>query len=157
MQAVIGESKKAFMTGNEIVTWAAHAGAEIMFGYPITPQNEIMHYWTRLAPKYGREFLQTEDEISAGFTVCGAVQAGERPSPRRLAPVMSSCKSPSAWQKPCACSGSSHSTTWWPFIWHRSIFPTRGYSDHLGGNGEGHRIVYSTATIRDIRLCDKGV
>ena len=70
---------RAFMTGNETVAWAAlAAGADIMFGYPITPQNEIMHYWTRLAPKFGREFLQTEDEISAGFTMCGGVQAGKK-------------------------------------------------------------------------------
>ncbi|MGB9905165.1 MAG: ferredoxin oxidoreductase, partial [Desulfotomaculales bacterium] len=67
------------MTGNEVVAWAAlAAGAEIMFGYPITPQNEIMHYWTRLAPKYGRDFLQTEDELSAGFTTIGGVLAGRK-------------------------------------------------------------------------------
>ena len=60
------------MTGNEAVAWAAlAAGAEIMYGYPITPQNEIMQYWTRLAPKYERRFLQTEDELSAGFTTIG--------------------------------------------------------------------------------------
>src|SRR5678809_942421 len=79
MQKVIGEAKKAFITGNEAVAWATlAAGADIMFGYPITTQNEIMHYWTRLAPKYGRGCLQTEDEISAGFTVCGAVQGGKK-------------------------------------------------------------------------------
>lgn len=88
MQNVVIESKKAFITGNEAVAWAClAAGADIMFGYPITPQNEVMHYWTRLAPKYGRGFLQTEDEISAGFTVCGAVQAGKKalqPLPDRV-------------------------------------------------------------------------
>lgn len=71
--------KKAFMTGNEVVAWAAlAANAEIMYGYPITPQNEIMHYWTRLGPKFGRRFLQTEDELSAGFTTVGGVLAGRR-------------------------------------------------------------------------------
>ena len=69
---VIEGEKKAFMTGNEAVAWAAlAAGAEIMYGYPITPQNEIMQYWTRLAPKHERKFLQTEDELSAGFTTIG--------------------------------------------------------------------------------------
>ncbi|NLC08023.1 MAG: ferredoxin oxidoreductase, partial [Syntrophomonadaceae bacterium] len=73
MASVIDAEKKVYITGNEAAAWAAlAAGAEIMFGYPITPQNEIMHYWTRLAPKYNRKFLQTEDEISAGFTTCGA-------------------------------------------------------------------------------------
>lgn len=75
---ITGE-ERAFMTGNEVVAWAAlAAGADIMYGYPITPQNEIMHYWTRMAPKYGREFLQTEDEISAGFATVGGVLAGKR-------------------------------------------------------------------------------
>jgi 2-oxoglutarate ferredoxin oxidoreductase subunit alpha len=61
------------------VAWAAlAAGADIMYGYPITPQNEIMHYWTRMAPKYDRGFLQTEDEIAAGFTTAGGVLAGKR-------------------------------------------------------------------------------
>ena len=56
------------MTGNEVVAWAAlAAGAEIMYGYPITPQNEIMHYWTRLAPKYGRSFLQTGGRAFSRF------------------------------------------------------------------------------------------
>ena len=69
--------QRFFMTGNEVIAWAAIAAkADIMYGYPITPQNEIMHYWTRLAPKHGKKFLQTEDEISAGFTTVGGVLAG---------------------------------------------------------------------------------
>ena len=71
--------RRAFMTGNEVVAWACLAAqADIMYGYPITPQNEIMHYWTRLGPKFGRRFLQTEDEISAGFTTVGGVLSGAR-------------------------------------------------------------------------------
>lgn len=67
------------MYGNEVVVWAAlAAGAEYLFGYPITPQNEIMHYWSRLAPRYGRGFLQTEDELSAGFAALGGIMAGAR-------------------------------------------------------------------------------
>src|SRR5512142_2237424 len=71
--------QRVFMTGNEVVAWAAVAAkVDIMYGYPITPQNEIMHYWTRLAPKYGKKFLQTEDEISAGFTMLGGVMTGRK-------------------------------------------------------------------------------
>lgn len=71
--------KRVFMTGNEVVAWAALAAkADIMYGYPITPQNEIMHYWTRMAPKFGRKFLQTEDELSAGFTTLGEYSQGEK-------------------------------------------------------------------------------
>ncbi|RJX18160.1 MAG: ferredoxin oxidoreductase, partial [Desulforudis sp.] len=75
---ITGE-KRVFMTGNEVVAWAAVAAqAEIMYGYPITPQNEVMHYWTRLAPKFNKIFLQTEDELSAGFTTIGGVMAGRK-------------------------------------------------------------------------------
>ena len=74
---VIQGTQRQFMTGNEVVAWAAlAAGAQAMFGYPITPQNEIMHYWTRLAPEHGLRFLQTEDELSAGFATIGAALAG---------------------------------------------------------------------------------
>ena len=77
MASVIEGEKRVFITGNEVAAWAAlAAGADIMFGYPITPQNEIMHYWTRFAPKHNLKFLQTEDEISTGFATCGAIQAG---------------------------------------------------------------------------------
>jgi 2-oxoglutarate ferredoxin oxidoreductase subunit alpha len=78
-EKAVAEEKRVFMTGNEVVAWAAlAAGADIMYGYPITPQNEIMHYWTRLAPKYGKTFLQTEDELSAGFATAGGVLAGRK-------------------------------------------------------------------------------
>jgi 2-oxoglutarate ferredoxin oxidoreductase subunit alpha len=59
IEGIVEREKRVFMTGNEVVAWAAIAAkADIMFGYPITPQNEIMHYWTRLAPKYQKTFLQ---------------------------------------------------------------------------------------------------
>ena len=39
----IQAEKRAFLTGNEVVAWAALAAkADIMYGYPITPQNEII-------------------------------------------------------------------------------------------------------------------
>ena len=76
--ALKGE-QRVFMTGNEVCAWACVAAkADIMYGYPITPQNEVMHYWTRLAPKRGKKFLQTEDEISAGFTTLGGVMSGRK-------------------------------------------------------------------------------
>lgn len=152
MPSVIGESKKAFMTGNEIVAWAAlAAGAEIMFGYPITPQNEVMHYWTRLAPKYGRDFLQTEDEISAGFTVCGAVQAGKRAFTATAGPGNVLMQEPfgmaEAMRLPLLAviqqrGGPSSGTV----VYSQQEVTLTTY----GGNGEGHRIVYSTATHQEI-------
>lgn len=143
---------KAFMTGNEIVAWAALAAqADIMFGYPITPQNEIMHYWTRLAPKYKREFLQTEDEISAGFTVCGAVQAGRKAFTATAGPGNVLMQEPfgmaEAMRLPIVAviqqrGGPSSGTV----VYSQQEVTLTTY----GGNGEGHRIVYSTATHQEI-------
>ncbi|HBQ24947.1 MAG TPA: ferredoxin oxidoreductase [Syntrophomonas sp.] len=152
MQQVITESKKAFMTGNETAAWAALAsGADVMFGYPITPQNEIMHYWTRLAPQYGRGFLQTEDEISAGFTVCGAVQSGKKAFTATAGPGNVLMQEPFGMAEGMRL----------PLL---AIIQQRGgpssgtviYSQQevalttFGGNGEGWRIVYSTATHQEI-------
>lgn len=152
MEKVISETRKAFMTGNETVAWAAlAAGAEVMFGYPITPQNEVMHYWTRLAPKYSRDFLQTEDEISAGFTVCGAVQSGKKAFTATAGPGNVLMQEPfgmaEAMRLPLLAiiqqrGGPSSGTVVYS---QQEVTLTT-----FGGNGEGHRIVYSTATHQEI-------
>lgn len=54
---LIKEDTKMFLTGNEVLAYAANsAEAEFMYGYPITPQNEIMHTWCKLLPKQERDF-----------------------------------------------------------------------------------------------------
>lgn len=144
--------KRAFMTGNEVVAWAAlAAGADIMYGYPITPQNEIMHYWTRLAPKYGRSFLQTEDEISAGFTCLGGVLAGKRAFTATAGPgnilMQESMSMAEMMRLPsvlivCQRGGPSTATV----IYSQQEVTMTCY----GGNGEGFRVVYSTAGQQDL-------
>jgi len=151
-QKVITEEKRAFMTGNEVVAWAAlAAGAEIMYGYPITPQNEIMHYWTRLAPKYGRSFLQTEDELSAGFTTTGGVMAG------RKAFTATSGPGNILMQEPMSMAEMMRLPT--VVVVQQRGGPSTAtviYSQQevtlttIGGNGEGLRIVYSTATHQEL-------
>ncbi len=152
MEKIIGEPKRAFMTGNETVTWAClAAGADIMFGYPITPQNEVMHYWTRLAPKYNRSFLQTEDELSAGFTTCGAVQVGKKAFTATAGPGNVLMQEPFGMAEAMRLPVLS--------IIQQRGGPSSGtvvYSQQevtlttFGGNGEGHRIVYSTASHQEI-------
>ena len=67
--------QKDFITGAELVVRACvDAGAKSMYGYPITPTCEILNGWI----ESGKKYLQTEDEIAAGFGVCGAVLAGEK-------------------------------------------------------------------------------
>lgn len=71
---------KKLLTGNEVVIKAARAaGAEVFFGYPITPTTEILTEWAKLASKdKDLIFLQTEDEPSAGFGALGAALGGKK-------------------------------------------------------------------------------
>ncbi|NLK00911.1 MAG: ferredoxin oxidoreductase [Clostridia bacterium] len=151
-QKPIQGEKKVFMTGNETVAWAALAAkADIMYGYPITPQNEIMHYWTRLAPKHNRKFLQTEDEISAGFTTVGGVLSGKRAFTATSGPgnvlMQDSLSMAEMMRIPIVMvvtqrGGPSTATV----IYSQQETTLTCF----GGNGEGIRVVYSTASHQEL-------
>lgn len=67
------------MKGNEAIAEGAFlAGCQAYFGYPITPQNEILEYMARRMAGSGRTFVQTESEVSAISMVLGASAAGCR-------------------------------------------------------------------------------
>lgn len=144
--------QRVFMTGNEVVAWAAVAAkVDIIYGYPITPQNEIMHYWTRLAPKYGKRFLQTEDEISAGFATLGGVMAGRKAFTASAGPgnvlMQESASMAEMMRLPIVYviqqrGGPSTATV--IYGQQETTLTT------FGGNGEGHRIVFSTATHQEL-------
>ena len=148
----IARDTNVFVTGNEVVAWAALAAdAKIMYGYPITPQNEIMHYWTRLAPKFDRRFLQTEDELSAGFTTCGGVLSGARSFTATAGPGTVLMQEPinmaEMMRIPMVVvvqqrGGPSTATV----IYSQQEVTLCCY----GGNGEGFRIVYSTASHQEL-------
>lgn len=70
---------KELWKGNEAIAEAAlRAGVEAYFGYPITPQTELLEYMAREMPKRGRVFLQAESELGAINMVYGAACAGAR-------------------------------------------------------------------------------
>jgi len=78
---------KELWKGNEAIAEAAvRAGLEAYFGYPITPQTEVLEYLSRRMPELGRTFVQAESELGAINMVYGAACAGVR--------VMSSSSSP---------------------------------------------------------------
>ena len=152
MAKVITEEYRDFITGNETVARAAlAAGADYMFGYPITPQNEIMHHWRRLAPPQGRGFLQTEDELSAGFATLGAIISGKA--------AFSATAGPGTvlFQEPLTMAEMMRL----PVV---VVVQQRGgpstatviYSQQeltltcFGGNGEGLRLVYSTCSHQEL-------
>ena len=71
--------QKVLMKGNEAIGEAAvRAGCQAYFGYPITPQTEVLEYMSRRMPELGRVFLQAESELAAVNMVYGAACAGVR-------------------------------------------------------------------------------
>ncbi|NLW12281.1 MAG: 3-methyl-2-oxobutanoate dehydrogenase subunit VorB [Clostridiaceae bacterium] len=72
-------SKRILMKGNEVIAEAAvRAGCRHYFGYPITPQTEIMHYMAKRMPEVSGTILQAESEVAAINMVYGAAAAGAR-------------------------------------------------------------------------------
>jgi 2-oxoglutarate/2-oxoacid ferredoxin oxidoreductase subunit alpha len=67
------------MKGNEALAEAAfRAGMQAYFGYPITPQSEVIEYLMAEQPKHDCVVLQAESEVAAINMVFGAAGAGAR-------------------------------------------------------------------------------
>ncbi len=69
------------MKGNEAIAEAAiRAGCDAYFGYPITPQSEIMEYLAEQEPhkRTGMVLLQAESELAAINMVFGAAATGKK-------------------------------------------------------------------------------
>lgn len=69
------------MKGNEAIAEAAiRAGADAYFGYPITPQSEVLEYLTHEQPQKstGMVVLQAESEVAAINMVYGAASTGKK-------------------------------------------------------------------------------
>ncbi len=83
----MGDTK--LMKGNEAFAEAAiRAGCDAYFGYPITPQSEVMEYLAAQQPhlRTGMVLLQAESEVAAINMVYGAAGTGKK--------VMTSSSSP---------------------------------------------------------------
>jgi 2-oxoglutarate ferredoxin oxidoreductase subunit alpha len=78
---------KEMMKGNTAIAEAAiRAGLDAYFGYPITPQTELLEWMSVRMPELGRAFVQAESELGAINMVYGAACTGKR--------VMTSSSSP---------------------------------------------------------------
>jgi 2-oxoglutarate ferredoxin oxidoreductase subunit alpha len=80
------------MKGNEAIAEAAiRAGADAYFGYPITPQSEVLEYLMASRPEEttGMIVLQAESEIAAINMVYGAAATGKRVLTSSSSPGMS--------------------------------------------------------------------
>lgn len=83
------EKELRLMKGNEAVAEAAiRAGADGYFGYPITPQSEVMEYLMMEKPheRTGMVVLQAESEVASINMLYGGAGAGKK--------VMTSSSSP---------------------------------------------------------------
>lgn len=70
---------RVLMKGNEAIAEAAiRAGCDAYFGYPITPQTELLEYMSKRMPELGRVFVQGESEVASVNMVLGAAAAGKR-------------------------------------------------------------------------------
>lgn len=145
--------KKELLTGNQAVIKGCLAvGAQMMTGYPITPTSEILEEWALEAIKNpSLKFLQTEDEMAAGFSMIGAILAGLKAFTATAGPgnvlMQDAFSMAESMRIPTVC-----------FINQRGG-PSTGtviYSQQelnltcFGGNGEGHRIVYSVGNVQEM-------
>jgi 2-oxoglutarate/2-oxoacid ferredoxin oxidoreductase subunit alpha len=70
---------RVLMKGNEAIAEAAiQAGCDAYFGYPITPQAELLEWMARRMIELGRVFIQAESELGAINMALGAAATGAR-------------------------------------------------------------------------------
>ena len=70
---------RVLMKGNEAIAEAAiQAGCDAYFGYPITPQAELLEWMAKRMPELGRVFVQAESELGAINMALGAAATGAR-------------------------------------------------------------------------------
>jgi 2-oxoglutarate ferredoxin oxidoreductase subunit alpha len=82
--------RRVLMKGNEAIAEAAiQAGCDAYFGYPITPQAELLEWMARRMPELGRAFVQAESELGAINMGLGAAATGARVMVSSSSPGMS--------------------------------------------------------------------
>lgn len=77
----MAEQEVTLMKGNEAIAHAAiRCGADGYFGYPITPQSEVLEVLTALKPweTTGMVVLQAESEVASINMIYGGAGAGKR-------------------------------------------------------------------------------
>jgi len=143
---------RELLKGNIAMAEAAiRAGVEGYFGYPITPQTELLEWMSKRMPELGRVFLQAESEVAAINMLYGAACTGAR--------VMTSSSSPGV---SLMMEGLSYiAGTELPLVLIDvvrggpglgNIAPSQGdYNQivHGGGHGDYNQIVLSPSSIQE--------
>ena len=144
---------KEFITGNQAaIKGALASGAQMMTGYPITPTTEMMEEWAlEVARNPKLKFLQTEDEMSAGFAMIGGILGGLKAFTATAGPgnvlMQDAFAMAEALRLPVVA------------LINQRGGPSTGtviYSQQevnltcFGGNGEGLRIVFSVGSVQEM-------
>jgi 2-oxoglutarate ferredoxin oxidoreductase subunit alpha len=138
--------------GNEAMAEAAvRAGLDAYFGYPITPQTELLEYLARRLPELGRVFVQAESELAAINMVYGAACAGARTMTSSSSPGISLMQEGlsyiAASEVPCVLIDVMRGG---PGL--GNLAPTQGDYFQLtkgGGHGDYHPIVLAPASVQE--------
>jgi 2-oxoglutarate/2-oxoacid ferredoxin oxidoreductase subunit alpha len=143
---------KELWKGNEAIAEAAvRAGLEAYFGYPITPQTELLEYLSARMIDLGRVFLQAESELGAINMVYGASCAGARTMSSSSSPGVSLMQEGlsyiAASQVPCVLVDVMRGG---PGL--GNLAPTQGDYFQLtkgGGHGDYHPIVLAPSSVQE--------
>ena len=141
------------MKGNEALAEAAiRAGIHAYFGYPITPQSEVLEYFTREMPKRGGVVLQAESELAAINMIYGAAGAGARVMTSSSSPGISLMQEGLSYiasaQLPCLVVNVNRGG---PGL--GTIQPSQGdyfQATKGGGHGDYHLIVLAPASVQEM-------
>lgn len=143
---------RELLKGNVAIAEAAiRVGLEAYYGYPITPQTELLEHMSARMPELGRAFVQAESELGAINMVYGAACTGVR--------VMTSSSSPGV---SLMMEGMSYiAGTEIPMVMVDvmrggpglgNIAPAQAdYNQivHGGGHGDYHSIVLAPASVQE--------
>jgi 2-oxoglutarate ferredoxin oxidoreductase subunit alpha len=141
------------MKGNEALAEAAiQAKCDAYFGYPITPQSEVLEYLAREMPKRGGLPLQAESELAAINMIYGAAGAGGRVMTTSSSPGISLMQEGLSYiasaQLPCLLVNVNRGG---PGL--GTIQPSQGdyfQATKGGGHGDYHLIVLAPASVQEM-------
>lgn len=148
----MGEIK--LMKGNEALAEAMiRAGCDAYFGYPITPQSEVLEYLSREATKRtGMVILQAESEVAAINMIYGAAGCGKRVMTTSSSPGISLMQEGLSYiasaQLPCVVANVNRGG---PGL--GTIQPSQAdyfQSVKGGGHGDYHLIVLAPSSVQEM-------
>jgi len=146
-------SEALLMKGNEALAEAAiRAGCQGYFGYPITPQSEVLEYLAEEGRKRGMVVMQVESELAAINMVYGAAGAGARVMTSSSSPGISLMQEGLSYiacaELPCLVVNVNRGG---PGL--GTIQPSQGdyfQSTKGGGHGDYHLIVLAPASVQEM-------